>query len=101
MFSDLLYCADCGKKLWFGTNTINRDIHFFSCSNYEKDHRGSCKTRHYIRADSLEQIVMLELRQIAEYLRVDEEGFAELLAQKTQKDLLKGPCQKRHGAQAL
>ena len=88
MFSDLLYCADCGKKLWFGTNTINRDIHFFSCSNYEKDHRGSCKTRHYIRADSLEQIVMLELRQIAEYLRVDEEGFAELLAQKTQKDLL-------------
>ena len=88
MFSDLLYCADCGKKLWFGTNTINRDIHFFSCSNYEKDHRGSCKTRHYIRADSLEQIVMLELRQIAEYLRVDEEGFAELLAQKRQKDLL-------------
>ena len=86
--SDMLYCADCGKKLWFETNTINRDIHFFSCSNYEKDHRGNCKTRHYIRADSLEQIVMLELRQIAEYLRVDEEGFAELLAQKTQKDLL-------------
>ena len=88
MFTDLLYCADCGKKLWFGTNPVNKDIHFFSCSNYEKDHRGSCRTRHYIRADSLEQIVMLELRQIAECLRTDEEGFADLLARKTQKDLL-------------
>ena len=88
MFSDLLYCADCGKKLWYGTNTRNKDIHFFSCSNYEKDYRGTCKTRHYIRADAVEQIVKLELRQIGECLKADEEGFAELLAQKTQKDML-------------
>lgn len=88
MFSDLLYCADCGKKLWYGTNTRNKDIHFFSCSNYEKDYRGTCKTRHYIRADAVEQIVKLELRQIGECLKTDEEGFAELLAQKTQKDML-------------
>ena len=88
MFSDLLYCADCGRKLWYGTNTRNKDIHFFSCSNYEKDYRGTCKTRHYIRADAVEQIVKLELRQIGECLKADEEGFAELLAQKTQKDML-------------
>ena len=88
MFSDLLYCADCGKKLWYGTNTRNKDIHFFSCSNYENDYRGTCKTRHYIRADAVEQIVKLELRQIGECLKADEEGFAELLAQKTQEDML-------------
>ena len=88
MFSGLLYCADCGKPLWYHTNPINKDIHFFSCSNYAKDYRGSCKTRHYIRADSLEQIVMLELRGIAECLRADEDSFAELLARKTNKDML-------------
>ena len=88
IFSDLLYCADCGRKLWYHTNTINKDIHFFVCSNYEKDYRGSCKTRHYIREDSLEQIVMLELRAIGECLRADEDAFAELLAQKTNKDML-------------
>lgn len=32
LFSDLLYCADCGSKLWHHYNTINRDIRFFSCS---------------------------------------------------------------------
>ena len=93
IFSDLLFCADCGKKLWYRTNTINRDIHFFACSNYEKDYRGTCKTRHYIRADAVEQIVKLELRQIGEFMRTDEEGFAELLAQKAQKDLL---AEKKH-----
>ena len=93
IFSDLLYCADCGRKLWYHTNTINKDIHFFVCSNYEKEYRGSCKTRHYIRADAVEQIVKLELRQIGEFMRTDEEGFAELLAQKTQKDL---QAEKKH-----
>ena len=88
IFTDLLYCADCGKKLWHRTNPVNKEIRFFSCSNYAKDYRGSCKTRHYIREDSLEQIVMLELRAIGECLRADEESIAELLAQKTQKDML-------------
>ncbi len=85
IFSDLLYCADCGRKLWYHTNTINKYIHFFVCSNYEKEYRGTCKTRHYIRADAVEQIVKLELRQLGKCLREDEEGFAELLAQKMQK----------------
>ena len=93
IFSDLLYCADCGRKLWYHTNTINKDIHFFVCSNYEKEYRGSCKSRHYIREDAVKQIVKLELRQIGEFMRTDEEGFAELLAQKTQKDLL---AEKKH-----
>ena len=88
MFSGLLYCADCGKPLWYRTNTINKSIHFFVCSNYEKEYRGSCKSRHYIRADSLEQIVMLELHGIAECLKADEDAFADLLAQKTNRDML-------------
>ena len=32
-----LFCPDCGSKLWYHTNTGNKDIHFFSCSNYESD----------------------------------------------------------------
>ena len=55
MFCDFLYCADCGSKLWYHTNTNNKEIHFFSCSNYKKDTRGNCETRHYIRADAIER----------------------------------------------
>ena len=86
IFCDLVYCADCGKKLWYHTSTTNKDIHFFSCSNYEKDYRGTCKTRHYIRADALYTIVTMELRRLADYLRDDEDRFAEILARKSDKE---------------
>ncbi len=89
MFCDLLYCADCGSKLWSHVNTINKEIQYFSCSNYKVDTRGTCESRHYIRADAIEQVVMLELRRMAQFLQDDEEAFAELLAQKTNKDILK------------
>ncbi len=52
-------------------------------------YRGSCSGRHYVRADAIEQVVMLELQRMAEFLRDDEESFAEILAQKSDKELLK------------
>ena len=89
IFSDLLFCGDCHSKLRHHTNTINKDIHFFVCANNSVDYRGTCKSRHYVRADSIEQVVMLELRRMADFLRKDEGAFADLLAQKTNKELLK------------
>lgn len=87
MFCDLLYCADCGSKLWSHVNTKNKSIQYFSCSNYKIDTRGTCETRHYIRADAIEQVVMLELKRMAQYLRNDEEAFVQLLAEKSNKDI--------------
>ena len=87
IFSDMLYCADCGSKLWFHTNTKNPNIHFFSCSNYVNDYRGTCQTRHYVRADAIEEVVTYELQRLADYLKYDQKGFAELLAEKTNKDM--------------
>ena len=86
IFSDLLVCADCGKKLWYHTNTVNPDIHYFSCSNYVKDTRGTCPKRHYLRADAIEQIVTNELKRLAALLEYDEEAFVELLQQQSEKE---------------
>jgi len=85
IFCDILRCADCGSKMWYHTNTQNKDIHYFSCSNYVKDYRGTCLTRHYIRADAVEAVVEMELRRLAEYLVADENRFAEILARKSNK----------------
>ena len=57
------------------------------CSNY-KGRRGTCEGTHYVRADSIEQIVMLELRNFAKFLTEDEEIFAEILEAKTNKSIL-------------
>ncbi len=87
MFCGLLYCADCGSPLWFNVNHPNTDIKYFMCSNY-KGRRGTCEGTHYVRADSVEQIVMLELRNLANFLAEDEQAFADILEAKTNKNIL-------------
>ena len=87
IFSGLIRCGDCGSNMRYHTNTTNKDIHYFSCGNYVKDTRGNCPTRHYIRSDALEQIVLLELKHLANFLKHDEERLAEILEKKSNKDL--------------
>ena len=86
IFSGLIRCADCGSNMSYHTNTVNKDIHYFSCSNYVKDTRGTCQARHYIRSDALEQIVIFELKRLAIMLQQDEKLLAEILEKKTHKD---------------
>jgi len=85
MFAGLLYCADCGHKLHYNINHPNSAIAYFNCSNY-RGNRGTCNETHYVRADSLEQVVLLELNRMVSYLQKNEEEFVELLAQKTLRD---------------
>ena len=86
IFCDLLFCGDCHKKMTYHTNTVNKNIHFFVCSDNAVDYRGKCLKRHYLRADAVEEVVKSELRQLAGALKHDEENFARLLLQKSDKE---------------
>lgn len=88
MLCDLLLCGDCHHKLWSHVNTNNPDIHYFSCSNYVKDYRGTCQSRHYIREDALEYVVEKELKRMAGFLVDNEQAFAQLLYEKMNGDIL-------------
>ena len=59
-----------------------------TAATLSSEDRGNCETRHYIRADAIEQVVMWELQRMAAFLRSDEDVFAELLAQKTNADMI-------------
>lgn len=71
---------------FFRQNRCETDL----CSNKigGDNHRGTCETRHYIRADAIEQVVILELARLARYLDEDEVAFVELLTKKSEKDAL-------------
>lgn len=49
IFNGLIYCGDCHSKMRYHTNTINKDIHYFTCPNKKVDYRGNCPGRHYVR----------------------------------------------------
>ena len=87
IFNGLIYCGDCHSKMRYHTNTVNKDIHYFTCSDNKVDYRGNCPGRHYVRADSLEEVVRSELRQMAHFLICDEQYFAELLIKKNETAL--------------
>ena len=85
MFAGLLYCADCGRKLHFNVNHPNTELKYFNCSNY-RGNRGLCNETHYIRADALEQVMLLEIQRMTAFLQDKEEAFVNLLMDKSLKE---------------
>lgn len=86
IFNGLIYCGDCHSKMRYHTNTSNKEIHYFTCSDNKVDYRGKCPGRHYVRADALEEVVKLELRRLVEMLEIDESYFAQLLLRKNDEE---------------
>jgi DNA invertase Pin-like site-specific DNA recombinase len=82
IFSGMLYCATCGRKLHFNVNHPNTELKYYNCSNY-RGNRGTCNETHYVRADALEQVVVLELQRMTAFLQDKEEDFVKLLMSKS------------------
>ena len=81
IFSGLLYCADCGAKLYFCTSRAYKDSsqEHFVCSNY-KSNTGSCSI-HFIREQVLYKQILLCIQQSLTYVRLFQEDFRQELLQ--------------------
>lgn len=74
-FSGLLYCADCGEKLYYSvTNNYKREQAYFFCSSYRKN--SDVCSAHYIREKVVEQIVLESMQRILLNVQVFEKEFA-------------------------
>lgn len=77
IFSGLIYCGDCGSKLYFcAAKSVKENQEFYRCSAY-KENRGSCSI-HYIRNVALERMVLKLIREAAEYITEYEPIFLYL-----------------------
>lgn len=77
LFSNLVFCGDCGSKMYFcASKSINEKQEFFRCSAY-KDNRGTC-TIHFIRNVVLEEMVLETIRKTAKYISENETVFLYL-----------------------
>lgn len=83
-YSGLLFCADCGSKLYFvrGT-TIKPEAYNFICSRYRKHMGEELCTPHTIREKALDEIVLEEIRSVTYYARAQTEQFVSFIQQKS------------------
>ena len=83
IFSGLVYCGDCGSRLYFcAAKSVKEHQEFYRCSQY-KENRGSCSI-HYIRNVVLERMVLKLIREAAEYITEYEPIFLYLYGKQHQ-----------------
>lgn len=76
MFSGLLYCADCGEKLYYSvTNNYKREQAYFFCSSYRKN--SDVCSAHYIREKVIESLVLESMQRVLWYVQSYEKLFAQ------------------------
>ena len=72
----LLYCADCGGKMYVHRTNNGKRISQYTCSNYTKVPCGTlCPTQHRISESAVLTLVSDTLRAITEYSRNDRTEF--------------------------
>lgn len=84
----LMYCADCGGKMYVHRTNNGKRIPQYTCSQYSQVPVGTlCSTQHRINADVVMTLIADTLRAIAAYSKNDRAEFIKTVreAQATQQ----------------
>ena len=75
MFSGLLYCADCGEKLYYSAkNNYKLEHAYFFCSSYRRN--SNVCSAHHIREKVVAEIALESMQRVFWYVQSFEKDFA-------------------------
>ncbi len=78
IFSGLVYCADCGSKMLYGSsNNGDLDQDFFDCSLHRKS-KEKCNG-HFIRVKVLDRLVLKHIQAVMGYILRHEDYFRTIM----------------------
>ncbi|WP_272941170.1 recombinase family protein [Bacillus coahuilensis] len=78
LFTNILFCADCGKGLWFRSNRQNGYI----CGSYARHGKKSCSA-HTIKENFLKETILYDIRKLVQ--EIDKEQYLKELEAKSKK----------------
>ena len=74
----LMYCADCGGKMYVHRVNNGKRVPMYVCGNYAKQPVGElCRSAHRIKAEHVMEIVAKTIKEVIRYAGLDRERFAE------------------------
>lgn len=75
--SGLMYCSDCGNKMYVHRTSNYKNIPYFTCSSYTK----TCPTAHRIKAENvlnlISEILDIDLEIVKKYYSIAQAIVAE------------------------
>lgn len=88
IFSGLVYCADCGQKMYLCRCTTMKQKEYFNCSSYRKKKKATC-TSHQITVEAVEHFVLTNLQRVLAFAKNHEQKFLEIVRNENEKELRK------------
>ena len=87
VLSGLMRCADCGHKLALHGAKEGK-YQYYTCSHYSnvKKHYKTACSRHGIRRDVIEAIVLAKIQEVLKYACEDKEAFIAKVQEITQRE---------------
>lgn len=81
----LMYCADCGAKMYVHRTSNGKRIAQYTCSAYTKVPCGTlCPTQHRVKEENVLILIKEMLKAIADYVKLDKNAFIGIV-EETQK----------------
>ena len=84
--SGMVYCADCGHKLYQVRGRCLPQSEYMVCATYRKKGKSVCPS-HQIRNSVIEQLLLDDLQRVTAYARNHEDEFLQLVTRNSEKAL--------------
>ena len=81
--SGMLYCADCGKKMYLCRCATMKQAEYFNCSSYRKQLKRTC-TSHQITVKAVEILLLDDLRRTIRFAQSQKEEFLRMLEENSE-----------------
>ena len=86
VFSGIVYCADCGKKMYLCRCSKSMQKEYFNCSTYRKKSKSLCSS-HQITVEAVEHIVLTDLQRVLGMAKDNEKQFVDMLQTAKSKEI--------------
>lgn len=86
VLSGMVYCADCGAKLYQVRGRKLPQSEYMVCATYRKKGKDVCPS-HQIRNSVIEELLLDGIRNVTAYARKHEDEFVEMIMKKSKADL--------------
>ena len=81
ILSGMLFCADCGNKMYLCRCATNKQAEYFNCSSYRKQRKRTC-TSHQITAHAAMALIKNDIQYTIKLATENKEEFMSILKER-------------------